>query len=172
MRFIGCALGVLGFAVWGGSVCAQPTTSTQVGIPVRPAAESSFGASAAQPALELDQAREARIREHQAKIDKIIEANRARYGSTLAEGDKAVEGNGPAGNVARCAETSGPAVLVRVAFAEVPVERVVAELTRQTSIPVRVRRGVRGTRVTLVGRDVSLERALDLLVSQKPSHFA
>jgi len=54
-------------------------------------------------------------------------------------------------------------------FNEAPIERVVAELSRKSGKNVVARGKTVGQKVTIIARDMPLERILDILVNQKPN---
>lgn len=59
---------------------------------------------------------------------------------------------------------------VRLAYSETPIERVVSDLARQTGKNVVARGKTSGQRVaSIIARDITLERALDMIVAQKPN---
>jgi type II secretory pathway component GspD/PulD (secretin) len=54
-------------------------------------------------------------------------------------------------------------------FNEAPIERVVAELSRKSGKNVVARGKTVGQKVTIIARDMPIERILDILVNQKPN---
>jgi type II secretory pathway component GspD/PulD (secretin) len=58
---------------------------------------------------------------------------------------------------------------ISLVFNEAPIERVVAELSRKSGKNVVARGKTVGQKVTIIARDMPLERVLDILVNQKPN---
>lgn len=88
-------------------------------------------------------------------------------GETTEAGTAPVPVEAPSG---AAPSASSPSVgKISLVFNEAPIERVVAELSRKSGKNVVARGKTVGQKVTIIARDMPLERVLDILVNQKPN---